>query len=145
MGDLTDYEINLRLAEIANTRVSRCVMEPEGRSILMRMEDAYPVVPLEEWSPLTDWSQLGPLMERERASAETIWSHCRQWRSEVRMGPGKVPVRADDRDLKRAICLAIIAAHQPDAGEEGPTAVDVFAEARSAIEMASEAKSSEGV
>jgi hypothetical protein len=59
----------------------------------------------------------------------------------MRLGEAIRRLRIARREYKRALDAA---AHQPDAGEEGPMVVDVFAEARSAIEMASEAKSSEG-
>ena len=99
------YEINLRLAEIAEVSVTRI------RSIysdtLLREGTTY------EWSPLTDWSQLGPLMEQHvwdiERHLELTWSVWAQGFERHSVLPG-----ATDADLKRAIALAIIAAHEEE-------------------------------
>ena len=103
---MTDYEINKRLAEIAGHEV---VTIGDGGVVWVGGLVGRDYVCV--WSPLTDWSQLGPLMERFETDVLTYG------------GEYQVDVHVEARagghtstDLKRAICLAIIAAH-----EEGTT------------------------
>jgi len=113
MGDLTDYEINKRLAEIAQVFAYSNEATEEGSTALYFYGGT-------EWSPLTDWSQLAPLMERFMFDAERHSdAHDSIWTVTAQSMPGSPMVRATAETLKRAICLAIIAAHQPDAGEGG--------------------------
>lgn len=108
MSDLTDYEINKRLAEIAGVNVREALVsdfDAEDPIVLIRM-DQQP----EAWSPLTDWGQLGPLRERER-----IWvsdSDDGTWFASAPPHCGTTEPTQRSPDLKRAICLAIIAAHE---------------------------------
>lgn len=141
MTDLTDYEINRRLAEIAGVEVvSIFSATSHGKPLSVANPNTLEVVPLSEdlqsvvapsncvrvgpyigrepaWSPLTDWSQLGPLMEQMFAYALPCqpegggdwW-----WEGHCEAGP---PSRSEwvyprCPDKKRAICLAIIAAHE---------------------------------
>ena len=111
MVEMTHYEINRRLAEIAGKNVWRTTF-PSGRYGL-----CFPTTPKRpqvEWSPLTNWSQLGPLMERfvyalDRCEYDNPG---RYWFVSTELGDRDEAVR--DPDLKRAICLAIIAAHESD-------------------------------
>lgn len=103
MTEMTDYEINLRLAKIAGIEDIPWLHKPHPPYV--RMPGFVP------YSPLTDWSQLGPLMEQhvwdiERHLGPT-WSVWAQGFERHSVLPG-----ATDADLKRAICLAIIAAHE---------------------------------
>jgi len=102
---MNDYEINKRLAEIAGGFSRIDALDAIGCCQVVRDGNCYP------WSPLTDWSQLGPLMERLFVQVD------------FRLGPPAMAMayieagKCDgtwiaDPDLKRAICLAIIAAHQ---------------------------------
>ena len=117
---MTDYEINKRLAEIAGHArwiAEQQHFERQGIVSFKRenpaaySRDEYPPA----WQPLTDWSQLGPLMEQHvwdiERHLEPTWSVWAQGFERHSVLPG-----ATDPDLKRAICLAIIAAH-----EEGTT------------------------
>lgn len=104
---MNDHEINLRLAEIAEVSVTRI------RSIysdtLLREGTTY------EWSPLTDWSQLGPLMERECVSASFDYDYPTAvgWVTQVYAKHDRL-AEENHPDLKRAIALAIIGAHEND-------------------------------
>jgi hypothetical protein len=111
---MDDYQINKRLAEIAGLNVIEDTSECEP---LEDYEDPNGIlcgVAWEEivWSPLTDWSQLGPLMEQFDVAVKRrvggTSSHDGHWAAEV---DGLFGV---DLDMKRAICLAIIAAHEDD-------------------------------
>ena len=104
MVEMTDYEINRRLAEIAGVKAwDRRLFGVLRMYIDVDPENSDEV---EEWSPLTNWSQLGPLMERERIEitkdGHEYWG---AWLNDHE--PAAV-----EKDLKRAICLAIIAAHE---------------------------------
>ena len=113
---MTDYEINRRLAEIAGH--ARWIAERQSfeRQGIVSLKQGNPVAYSRDeyppaWSPLTNWSQLGPLMERFETDVLLY------------KGTNQVDVYVGDRagghtstDLKRAICLAIITAH-----EEGTT------------------------
>ena len=119
MVEMTDYEINKRLAEIAGFEWA----ELDGRFQYARLNHPdFGSMWAPEWSPLTDWSQLGPLMERFGAWPEPYnfdrpdgyWEGC------CETGPAWADVFDTEsgwprsEDMKRAICLAIIAAHEEE-------------------------------
>lgn len=112
-GEMDDYAINRRLAEIAGVEVRDDGERREGieGGLLVGMStwDDY-------WSPLTDWSQLGELIERFPFDVHRYPVH----------GDGELFAivdvhtidgsrgkgRAGDHDLKRALCMAILTAHE---------------------------------
>ena len=100
---MDDYEVNKQLAEIAGVEWES---RGEEDGVAVCVDGGW-----HEWSPLTDWSQMGPLMERFEVDVLPY------------KGEYQVDVYVEDRagghtstDLKRAICLAIVAVH-----EEGTT------------------------
>jgi hypothetical protein len=108
---VTDYEISKRLAEIAGVEVDE---RPDwlGGPVMLLWHSS--CGQSDFWSPLTDWSQLAPLVERfvfdvERHSAaqDSPWTVIAQRTPESPMVDASGP-------LDRAICLAIIAAHEGD-------------------------------
>jgi hypothetical protein len=105
MNDLTDYEINKRLAGISEVSVA-----PDGEN-RVGIEEGLLTGEGDEWPPLTDWSQLGPLMEafisdiRRVPGSRQHSAEC--WCDE----PGESHGMYTASSLPRAICLAIIAAH----------------------------------
>ena len=97
---MDDHEINKRLAEIAGVYAVEC---PVSGSLLFRPKpDAQHV----EWHPLTDWSQLKPLTKRENIRIAPNPDASDWWRA-WKIGCA----HADSLSLKRAISMAIIAAH----------------------------------
>ena len=56
-----------------------------------------------EWNPLTNWSDCGPLVEKYKPKIR----HLGEW-WDVRLGSA----HENHPDLKRAICLAIIASEE---------------------------------
>ena len=59
------------------------------------------------WNPLTNWSDLGPLIEKHKTYIE--WHESIQaWDADILVGPGYVR----NASLPHAICLAIIEAHK---------------------------------
>ena len=72
---MDDFAINKRLAKIAGVEV-----EEDAGLLWDESAEPWPGI---EWSPLTDWSQLGPLLESV----------------------------VGEPDMMRGCCLAIIAAH----------------------------------
>jgi len=110
---MTDYEINRRLAEIAGLAVTspRIGAMQEWVSVAddRLVYHQHPWSPGEPWDPLHDWSQLGPLMEQCRIGLEyqgewDAWAY----NADDLGNEGQ----HCDPDLKRAIALAIIAAHE---------------------------------
>ena len=100
---MDDHEINKRLAEIAGVEV-----EEDAGLLWHQSEGPLPGI---EWSPLTDWSQLGPLrVEQEISTMPPTRSHP-AWRAYGKRIARDIPTSTS---AMRAICLAIIAAH----GEE---------------------------
>ena len=104
MTDLTDYEINRRLAEIAGVRL----YAKRDESGLCRIKPP-PDLGSGLWKPLTDWSQLGPLMEAHvlRAERHPYDNPGQEWRVDCGSGGHGLGT-----GLKHAICLAILAAHE---------------------------------
>lgn len=120
MDEMTDYEINRRFAEIAGVRVRSTMGSPDGTRlpsvIVWKPEKTEAREGYTPWSPLTDWGQLGPLVERYVYRIERGYpgeNSC--YAAAVSFPePGEwVMARGPDcADLKRAIALAIIAAHE---------------------------------
>lgn len=109
---MDDYEINRRLAEIAGEMVWRTTFADNRQGL------GYPGTPkrpIREWSPLTDWSQLGPLMEAHVLDIERYATDPQEWCVWAMRGgkEGTKPGYAHI-DLRRAICRAIIAAHEEE-------------------------------
>jgi hypothetical protein len=106
MSCADDYQINRRLAEIAGAH-----LVPGTHELLVyRYGDDYPEHTT-EWSPLTDWSQLGPLLDGNH----DIALHTDGGLTQVECWPSATQAGgATDGDMKRAICLAIIAAHDDE-------------------------------
>jgi hypothetical protein len=107
MSDMTDYEINKRLAEIAG--VSLYAKSDESGLCRIREKSRRTLL----WSPLTDWSQLGPLMKAQDIS---VWSLSAggPWTAECpyrKHGMMECASANSEISMERAICLAIIAAH----------------------------------
>ena len=94
---MTDQEILQRLAEIEGYEVDshgRCWKEDRS-------------VDRGWWNPLTNWSDLGPLIEKHKACIE--WHESNQaWDADILVGPGYVR----NASLPHAICLVIIEAHK---------------------------------
>jgi len=119
MDELTDYEINKRLAEIAGADFWPAKIHKRER-LYVDGEDTGTGEgpPAIEWDPLHDWSQLGPLMEQSDITVGAAWDEetdtYSRW-SAMCFPPG-APEDAEAQsvlnpDLKRAIALSIIAAH----------------------------------
>ena len=109
MDDLT---INRRLAEIAGVPLGRPSDEfgREGNAMKMPHKQGL-------WSPLTDWSQLGPLMERFKVTIDHYHSSAfgpERFRAACDCVGSLGFVDAEDSDYVKAICLAIIAAHEEE-------------------------------
>jgi hypothetical protein len=108
---MNDYEINLRLAEIVGFDWA----ELDGRFQYARLDHPeFGSMWGHEWSPLTDWGQLGPLQERFDVATKRIRGatprHDGKWSAII--GPDNNCEIVVDPDLKRAIALAIIGAHE---------------------------------
>lgn len=115
---MNDYEINLRLAEIAGRDLTDMPDwwheggSPEVFVFAGPPEAAAMPTDVMCWSPLTDWSQLGPLMERfavEPCSDVTGDNWCAKAYVTDMCGPTRFAV-----SMKRAVCLAIIGAHEDE-------------------------------
>ena len=92
---MTDQEILQRLAEIEGG------LDFNGGKWWVRNEYN------KSWNPLTDWSDLGPLIEKYKACIE--WHESNQaWDADILVGPGYVR----NASLPHAICLVIIEAHK---------------------------------
>lgn len=124
---MNDHEINKRLAEIAGVAV--CGNEDEGLALfcsgcngeglydedgpmtcgVCRGDGVDPEPRM--WSPLTNWAQLGPLMEREGVECVPYENDDGGWGWWVDGAGSFGDKRVGGNDLKRAICLAIIEAH----------------------------------
>jgi hypothetical protein len=104
MSDMTDYEINKRLAEIAGYEALPDSLERGA----VATTDGF------LWSPLTDWSQLGPLMKAQDISVWSL-SAAGPWTAECpyrKHGMMECSAATSEISMERAICLAIIAAHE---------------------------------
>ena len=118
---MDDFAINKRLAKIAGVEV-----EEDAGLLWDESAEPWPGI---EWSPLTDWSQLGPLMERHHVHVGPEYGEMHEeqpgvWAERLEkwvavadepgsLNGGTVRIRQSP-DLKRAVCLAIIAAHAED-------------------------------
>jgi len=100
---VTDYEINRRLAEIAGVDV----YDANGTGVTLKVR-GWPLGP--KWRPLTDWSQLGPLLVKTRL---TLVQSVRGSDSARAYHPTK-NVGVEAADTMRAVALAIIAAHEEE-------------------------------
>ena len=114
---MDDFEINKRLAEIAGVDV---VQDDFGMPWSVKNSDRH-------WCPLCDWSQLGPLMERHHVHVGPEYGEMHEeqpgvWAERLEkwvavadepgsLNGGTVRIRQSP-DLKRAVCMAIIAAHE---------------------------------
>lgn len=110
MSELTDYEINKRLAEIAGVDV----YDANGKGVTLKQR-TWRFGP--KWSPLTNWSQLGDLIKSQDISFWTV-SPAKQWSAECPYRlHGMMEVACADSEVspERAICLSIIAAHSEEA------------------------------
>lgn len=106
---MNDHEINRRLAQIS-----------AGGDPIKRRKLMYTLAS-GSWRPLTRWPQLGPLMEAHVWSIERHFANPQEWRVWAKgLDPeGSMVGYAcmEHIDLKRAICLAIIAAHKEQIDE----------------------------
>ena len=101
---MDDFEINKRLAEIAGVDV---VQDDFGMPWSVKNSDRH-------WCPLCDWSQLGPLMERHWVDLRPDTDEA-SWRASCKTKSDMwACLIHPETDLKRAVCLAIIAAHAED-------------------------------
>lgn len=103
---MDDHQINARLADIAGLETGVAEDGDGGWDLVVAIGGGW-----HDWSPLTDWSQLGPLVEKyvwdiERyATGEwCVWA-----KAVDKEGPEPDCAHID---LMRAICLSIIAAHE---------------------------------
>ena len=114
-SDPEAYSLNKRLAEIAGIRLTPGTWRCGGCDAEEYRMSVY------EWSPLTDWSQLRPMLEAHdvslRQSLPPIGRSSEGLGWEVDCGTA-LTEGVWDADLKRAIALAIIAAHE-EARDEG--------------------------
>lgn len=116
-GALSDYEINRRLAEIAGHAITEDCSDLDPPDISFGEDPSCVFIDGPDgewcWSPLTDWSQLGPLMERfsVRVGPSGLTGD-QGWDASIYLPEGPVGNMEHCKDPRRAICLAIIAAHE---------------------------------
>lgn len=111
MTDLDDFTINSKVAEANGYTVAgnHC-----GVPIVLGAPgaDAHGQT---RFSPLTDWSQLGPLLEGRCIDLRTRLHPAVCYSAYVERGDCEFRF-SESSDLKRAICLAIIAKHSEGEG-----------------------------
>ena len=118
---VTDAEILARLAEIEGPPIFRW-----SDAILLKhpyvspYDDGYG----EEWNPLVNWADLGPLIEKYAVSTEPVFEAftpsviVEEWEAMVYVEKpykgktGMLPFFGRHSSLPHAICLAIIEAHK---------------------------------
>lgn len=105
---MNDYEINLRLAEIVGFDWA----ELDGRFQYARLDHPeFGSMWGHEWSPLTNWGQLGPLVE-STSEMRVFNTTRRRYRASCFMPNRSTGGIGIDTNKMKAICLAIIGAHE---------------------------------
>ena len=107
---MTDEEILKRLAEIEGKDYYDTQETWEWDD---RQDDEVIFPPL--WNPLTDWSDLGPLIEKHQI--DITWHGYDDEKPYVRAWHEESVTPVEHKSLPHAICLAIIEAHDLQALE----------------------------